>query len=176
MTAVEKPTGYFPDSLWKGSSRKFATCHWCPLVALVVARVSELSARRRQEPPLVALRAEGELQHAVGVVVVDLAVGKGVKDLVVVLATGAHHELPDAPLGVRFPVRILRCEAFVVVVVSGEDHVRSRFVEDLPQRLQLGGAAVLFPGAEVRVVKVGQGAPPVVVGGEVCLKPAKRGD
>src|ERR687895_1941201 len=105
----------------KRSSRKFATLPRCSLVALVVARVSELSARRRQEPPLVALRMQRELQHTVALIVVNLAVGEGVQDRVVALATAAHHKLPDAALGVRFPARILRREAFVVVLVAGED-------------------------------------------------------
>ena len=88
-----------------------------------VAGVRERSALRGDEPPVVTLGMEGELEYAVGVVVVDLAVGKWTPDLVVALATGAHHELADAALGVRLSARVLRREALVVVLVAGEDHV-----------------------------------------------------
>src|SRR5215217_5466040 len=60
-------------------------------VAPSAPRICEGSAPRRDESPLVALRMEGELQDAVGVVVVDLAVGDGLKDRVVALPSGANH-------------------------------------------------------------------------------------
>src|SRR5215213_7610881 len=107
-----------------------------PSASLTVAQsapgICEGPAPRRDEPPLVAVRMEGELQDAVGLVVVDLAVGDGLQDRVVALASGANHKLPDAALGVWSPVRVLRREALVVVLVAGEHHVYARCVENVP--------------------------------------------
>src|SRR5215213_7043155 len=111
---------------------------FCPDISSVAsgaAGVGEGHAPRRDEPPFVALRMEGELQDAVGVVVVDLAVGDGLEDRVVALASGANHELPDAALGGRSPVGVLRREALVVVLVAGEHYVYARCVENVPQQL-----------------------------------------
>src|SRR5215208_5941652 len=94
--------------------------------------ICEGPAPRRDESPLVAVRMECELQDAVGVVVVDLAVGDGLQDRVVALASGANHKLPDPTLGVGFPVRVLRCEALVVVLVAREHYVYARCVENVP--------------------------------------------
>jgi hypothetical protein len=65
------------------------------------------------------------------------------------------------------------------VLVAGEDHLSSPFVEGLPQRLYVVGVAVLFPGAEARMMHVGQRAPLVlgVTPPSVRMKPlAKAGD
>src|SRR5919112_6129242 len=143
------------------------------IMASGATRVAEGPAFLGSEPPLGALRAQGYLQHAVGIIAVDLAVGDWLQDGVVALAAaGAHHELPDAALGVCLTDRVLRGEAFVVVLVAGEDHLGPPFVEGLPQRLYVVGVAVFFPRAEARMVHVGQRAPLVFVGGEVRLEPA----
>src|SRR5215211_5941329 len=91
-------------------------------VARGTSGVAEDLALHADKTPLVAFRAERELQHAVALVIVDL-VGKGIEDGVVALTSpAAHHELPDAPLGVCPPLGVLRREALVVVLVAGEDH------------------------------------------------------
>jgi hypothetical protein len=142
------------------------------LVTPAMARVGERLALHGDEAPGVSLWVEGELQHAVGVVVVEFAVSDGILDLVVALATRAHHELADTAFGVRPPARVLRCETLVVVLVAGEDYVSPCLVEGLPERPYLGGAAVYLPGTEARVVHVGQGAGFVLVGCEVGLEPS----
>src|SRR5215207_5390312 len=145
---------------------------FCPnisSVALGAAGVGEGPAPRRDEPPLVALRMEGELQDAVGVVVVDLAVGDGLKDGVVALPSSANHKLPDPTLGVRFPVGVLLREALAVVLMAGEHHIYARCVENVPQGLHFLNAAMFLPRAEARMVEVGQGTALVVVGSEVRL-------
>ena len=48
----------------------------------------------------------------------DLAVGYEVLDLVVALAAGADNKLTGAVLRVRSPIRVLRREALVVVLVG----------------------------------------------------------
>src|SRR5215212_9693453 len=101
-------------------------------VAPAAPGICEGPAPRRDESPLVALRMEGELQDAVGVVVVDLAVGDGLQDGVVALPSGANHELPDPTLGVCSAVGVLLREALVVVLMAGEHHVYARCVESVP--------------------------------------------
>src|SRR5215208_888023 len=123
--------------------RHFSSVLW--LVASGASGVRERLALHSYEPPLIALRVEGELQDAIGLIIVDLAVGDGLQDGVVAPTPGAHHELPDATLRVRFPVGVLGRETLVVVLVSRKDHIRSRLIKCFPQRLQLRGAAVLFP-------------------------------
>ncbi len=57
---------------------------------------------------------------------------------------------------------------------SRKDHLRPRLIKCFPQRLHLGGTAVLYPRAKAWVVHVGQGAPPLIisgVGGEVFFEP-----
>ena len=127
------------------------------------------------EPPLVALRAQGELQDAVGVVVVDLAVGDRVHNRVVALAPCAHHELPDAPLRVCPPLGILRGETLVVVVVTVENHVGTRGVEGFPKRLHLRDAGTVIPRGEQWVVELDKRTRLLVVGGGILLKPADLG-
>ena len=63
----------------------------------------------------------------------------------------------------------LGCEALVVVVVAGQHDVRARVVQGLPERCSRVAAVV--PGAEARVVPVGERAGRWV-GGEVRAQPA----
>ena len=55
---------------------------------------------------------------------------------IVVLAAGAHDELDHPVGGVEPAGRVLGCEPLVIVVVAGEDHVRSRQLEVAPERDQ----------------------------------------
>jgi hypothetical protein len=93
--------------------RHFSSLLW--LVASGASGVRERLALHSYEPPLIALRVEGELQDAKGLIVVDLAVGDGLQDGIVALAPGAHHELPDAALGVCLPIRVLRRETLTEI-------------------------------------------------------------
>src|SRR5215217_6590364 len=112
-------------------------------VAPIAARIRKRLAFHRHELPIIATRVEGELQDAVGVIVVDLSVLIGPLNLVVALApAGSDYELTDALLGVPRATRVLRCEALVVVVMGGEDHVRSCSIKSLPYGLHFGGVAV----------------------------------
>src|SRR5215213_7796264 len=82
-----------------------------------VAGVREGFVPRRNELPIVASGVERQLQHAERVRVAHLAVGRDGPKFSMALATGAHHELPDAALGVCLPIRVLAREAFVEVIV-----------------------------------------------------------
>src|SRR5215208_3236829 len=54
--------------------RYFSSVLW--LVASGASGVRERLALHSYEPPLIALRVEGELQDAIGLIVVELAVGE----------------------------------------------------------------------------------------------------
>src|SRR5215217_2065711 len=117
--------------------------HQLTSVAPVAARIRERIAFHRHELPIIAARVEGELQDTYGVVVEDLSVLNRTLYLIVALApAGADHELTDALLGVPRATRVLRCEALVVVLMGGEDQIRSCGIESLPYGLHFGGVAM----------------------------------
>src|SRR3712207_861373 len=78
--------------------------------------VGEARAGLWDEFPVVARRAQRELQHAVGAGVPHLAVGADSAQRPQVAAAGADDELTHA-VGVGLPPVILRREALVIVVV-----------------------------------------------------------
>src|SRR5215213_5196024 len=83
-----------------------------------VTGVREGFLPRRNELPIVASGVERQLQHAVRVRVEHLVVGLDGPNFGMAPATGAHHELPDAVMGVCLPIRVLAREAFVEVIVA----------------------------------------------------------
>src|SRR5215212_11228182 len=133
-------------------------------------RVGEGLPLHRDKPPLVAPLLKSQLQHTVGVVVVDLEVFDGAPYRVMVLAAGTHHKLSDAALLVRIAFWVLWFEALVVVVVTRENHVYSRGVE---HSIDVGHlqAVCISSGTEERVVDVDQGASLRQVGCQVTLEP-----
>jgi hypothetical protein len=73
---------------------------------------------RRDGLPVVALRMERHLQYAVLLLDLELAVALDTADIPQLGSAGPHNELAD-PLGrVQLPTRVLRSEAFVVVVMT----------------------------------------------------------
>src|SRR5919112_3580751 len=85
------------------------------------AGVGETLARYRYELPVVAGDAQGQLQNTGGIPVGHLHIGRWAAQRVVALASGAHHELPDAARLVMGPARRLWRPPLVVVVMPGED-------------------------------------------------------
>src|SRR5918992_815457 len=132
-------------------------------------------AFHRDKLPIVSLRVQGKFEHAVGVVVVDLRVGDGKRDLIEAPTPCAHHELPDAILGIRPSLRILRGKTLVVVVVSVEHHVDASGEEDLPKTLHSFYTGTIRSRSEQRVVEVDKGTHLFVVGGEVLFEPTPLG-
>src|SRR5215218_2726228 len=66
-------------------------------VAPIAAQIRKRLAFHRHKLPIIATRVEGELQDAVGVIVVDLSVPNRTLYLIVALApAGTDHELTDA--------------------------------------------------------------------------------
>src|SRR3954470_13885356 len=94
------------------------------------AFVLEPGARYRDELPAISARAQRQLQHAIRTVTVHLAVAGDPAKLVHTTAAGAGDELPDAVLGIGFPLVVLRREPFVDVIVPVEHDIRAGLVED----------------------------------------------
>jgi hypothetical protein len=61
-----------------------------PLVASCASGVAKGLAFYRYEPPLIALRVEGNLQDTISLIIVDLAVCDGIHNRIVALTPGAH--------------------------------------------------------------------------------------
>ena len=81
------------------------------------ARVRESGVGGRNELPVVAAGPEGQLQDAVGRIIVDRTGEQDLAEVVQRPSAGADHEL-DHPIGVRGARRVHRYEALVLVVVS----------------------------------------------------------
>ena len=145
-------------------------------MALVGAGVCERLACYGDKLPVVKARSEVQLEDTGGVAFHDLHVGV-VWPVVISArrAAGPYDELTDAVRRVRVTVRGYWAEALVAVGVPREYDIGTPIVEDAPEGLYLGGIATGTGGVE-RVVKVGQGAPGLVVG-EVVPQPASlRGE
>src|SRR6187200_349860 len=120
-------------------------------MALVAALVRKGAARDADELPVVARRMERQLEHTEVLVVAHLAVGLDLREVVEAPAADADDELADAALGVRALLRVLLGEAFVGVVVAGEDEIGAALVERLEDRRHRRVVAVLARG-ESRVM------------------------
>src|SRR5882762_551353 len=129
------------------------------LVAGACSRISKRLTRLRNKLPVVALGMQRQLQDAISIVIARLAVRLGrAKHPVRILPPAAHNKFPNAAVLVELPVRILRRETLVVVIVSVDDHVRPGFVERVPKRLHHGIVPVLPARAEQRLMPVSQRA------------------
>ncbi len=126
---------------------------------------------RSLSPPVIAISAQGQLDHAVGRIVAHLAVGADQEEVVELAAAGADDELADAARRVEGAGGRLRSEALIGMIVPVDHDVGVGIVQGLPQRLRCRGAAVL-PGGEARVVPVGEGAASAAVQDEVVPQPA----
>src|SRR3990170_1442040 len=124
--------------------------------ARAAARVLERPSGHRDEPPVVAVGVQRELEDAEGVRVADLAVRFGAPERVVALAAGADDEVPDA-VRVGPLVGILRGDPLVAVVVPVQHDIRTRLVERLPERFRPRAVAMPARG-EAGMVPVGKRA------------------
>jgi hypothetical protein len=97
---------------------------------------------------------QGEPQDPEGAAVADPAVGPDGPEAVVGLAAGADHELADASGRVGPAGRGLGGEAFVVMVVADQHHVRAGPVERAPEG-GVGGVVAVHARAEPGLVPVG---------------------
>ncbi len=119
--------------------------------------IRERRARDRHERPVIRAGQKGQLEDAVGGPE-PLAVRRVGQARPQRRTAGPHHELADAVSRVRPAPRVLRGEPLVVVVVAVQDQVGSRRVEQLPERADLRGRAVLA-GAVERLMPVGEDVP-----------------
>src|SRR5688572_5151924 len=112
-----------------------------------------------EEPEVVAVGPQRQLQHAVGPRPAHLAVGLGCGlEGVARGAARPHGELADSVGAVGPGVRRLGGEPLVDVDVTVEDHVGAVVVEGAPQRRHLHVVAMGAAGVEARVVPQRHGA------------------
>jgi len=107
-------------------SRKDADVTPCS-VTLVGAGILESTRLRRTEFPPVEAVLEGKHQDAPGRAV-DFTVWPRSSDGSQRRTAGANDELPDASCRIEPAVEVLRCEAFVVVIVCGDHDIHAEFV------------------------------------------------
>src|SRR5215471_15831127 len=86
------------------------------------------------------------------------------------LSAGADNEFAEATLGVGPADGILRCEAFVVVVVSGDDEFRIVIVKSLIKRCDRQIVAVIQARTEAWLVQVSNRTGGVMLG-QVLTQP-----
>src|SRR5256886_10114636 len=135
------------------------------------ARIPGRSPRDGNAPRGIAAVVERQLQHAEAGVVADLAVGdRRPERIPLFAAAGPGDELANAPHRIGDTGGFLRSEALVVVLVSAAHLLHAAVIHHLPGGLHAGGAAMRRPGAEARVVDVGDraGRPR---GREIALQP-----
>ena len=121
------------------------------------AAIREGSAGDRDELPVVAGRAEGELQHSVRVAIAHFAVGDRNGDGIMTLTAGTCDELANAGRRVERAEWRLRREPLVIVIMPVQDHVSAGVIEGLPECL-IGRAASVLAGAVSRLMPVGERA------------------
>jgi len=73
-----------------------------------------------------------------------------------ILPSAADNELANAMSRVRFAFRVLRTEAFLIVIVPVDHHICARVVQDLPEWLHLRIVAIGCARTEERPVKISQ--------------------
>ncbi len=122
------------------------------------AGIREGFARLRNEFPLVSAGEQRQLQDAERFEGVDFAIRANDSERTKILAAGSHDEFAYAAAGIGSAIRILRSEAFVIVVMSVDDYVGVGLVENVPQRFHKQVVAVGAAGTEKRLVKIGEGA------------------
>jgi hypothetical protein len=124
----------------------------------------------RDERPSVAARAEAERQYAVLAGDQHFAVRNALVPRAEGRSSGTDDDLANPERQVAATVGILRGEALVLVIVSGEHDIDAMGVHDVPDLLHLIMIAVIA-GAESRVVEIGDGAAIGAVHREVVDKP-----
>src|SRR2546430_8893569 len=102
-------------------------------VAAPGARVGEGPSGSGNELPGIGVRAERELQHAVGVRH-GLGVRRDGRGHGGGVPTHTYVELTDPPRGVRVPAGVLGSEALVIVLLTVEHDLRSRGIQIVPDR------------------------------------------
>ena len=95
--------------------------------------IGERSALLGDEEPFIRIGKKRKLENPERFVVAHLAVVLRRTERAQILATGADHKFTHAAWDIGLTLRILRREAFVVVVVAVNHHVGSGIVKGLPK-------------------------------------------
>lgn len=126
------------------------------LLARAAAGIAKSFAGLGNEFPVVAFGMQGKFQNSEGISVAHFAGSQRHRKRAMVFAAGADNELPDAARPIRITVRVLRREAFVVVIMSVKYQSGVGVVEILPKRLHLRIISVFRAGTEKGLVPVSQ--------------------
>src|SRR5262252_3207012 len=127
-------------------------------MAGAAARVGEGLPFLGNELPVVTVGAKRQLQNAESCEVANLAVGLRRRKGPMTLSARAGDKLANAASRIAGAVRSLRREAFVVVVMTVDDHVGIGVVECIPERLYSQIVAVSAARTEKWLVPIGQRA------------------
>jgi len=98
--------------------------------------------------PVVAARAQRELEHTERGGIADFTVGMRRAERPMILPTGARNEFSDSALRIGGSVRSLRGKTLVVMIVAADDDVRIGVIKRLPDGLDFQIVAVRAAGAE----------------------------
>ena len=102
------------------------------------ARVREVPTGHGNELPLVAAGIQTKHQHAVGYAVARLAVGERRAEVVELSTPRADSELADPVVRIRRPVRGLRREPLIEMVVPVQHDLHVVLVQGVPERTRSG--------------------------------------
>ena len=115
--------------------------------------------------PAIAGGVERQLQHTIGVIATDFAVGNGRAKRVERPAARADHKLANPTCCIRHTVGVLGGKAFIIMVVTAENEVGAIVIERLPDGRHTGFIA-MFTGAKAGMMPVGQ-CTSLGIGGQV---------
>src|SRR5690348_13587444 len=92
--------------------------------------VGKTLTRNRDKFPLIRARMQGQFEHAKGVIVANFAVLKDCPKATMACAAGAGNKLADAIVVITFAGGVLGRKAFIIMVVTVDDHFRAGVIED----------------------------------------------
>ena len=111
-------------------------------MAFAAARIDKRLARLGNELPIIAARVQRQFEDTEGIRVALFAVGVDGAEGPLVFPARADHKLPNSASSIRQAIRVLHRKALVIMIVTGDHHIRIGIVERLPQRLDARIVAV----------------------------------
>src|SRR5271165_3378915 len=132
-------------------------CHSLRSVAGSRPGIRKRPARHRNEPPIIAVAMQRQLQHAVRVRVSHFAIRLVAQHPPQGRSSCADDELANAARCIRLALRILWSKSLVVVIVTVHHDVGIRVIERLPKILHFLPIPV-EAGTEPRMMEVRQRA------------------
>jgi hypothetical protein len=126
-------------------------------MTIAAAGIGEALPCLRNKLPVVAVGLERELQDPERRGVSQFAVRFRIAKGTMILTPSPSDEFANATLGIWGAFRVLRCETFIVMVVTVDDDVGVGLIERLEERLYGEVVAVGAAGTEKRLVPIREG-------------------